>query len=979
MKYLYLFGLVLFLSSISKSKADSWFSPSNKSTESINRYLKSYQLLRLDLEMSRQLYDRNPTGFSLALPLPGGPVQLDFESRSIHASDFKVLNGAGKDVTATLKFPRHFRSQSSGRGKELGSLTVNSDGNLVLIYSNGKFNYNLVRLPDSLRSGQEEYILFRDSDVRMANPFHCGTEGLTSGQVQERKSIPQVPVIQNDTSCRLTEIYWECDHDMYQKGGNSIQGALNTFEAMFNGTAILFENENINIGVKAVKVWDVGDPYSYQTSFTALDDFMAAGNAANWPGQLAHLLSTRPLNLGGVAYLNAICSSFRYGFSNIDFVFNPLPLYSWTLSTIAHELGHNFSSPHTHNCNWEFPGGEVHQIDSCWNAEGDCQPVIRGRVGTIMSYCHLTGSVNLGLGFGPLPGDRIRQGFSNMSCVSGTIVIPPYTPLNSGPICDGDTLSLSAEDLSGYTYNWSGPNNFTANQRVVSIPNVTMANAGFYSLSLKKASCLSRQKKTEVKFNCMQVGQIPANFCAGAKVAVPFTSTGVFTPGNKFTVQLSNSLGQFTNPINLDTIEAFTPQSIDVTLPFSLPLGNGYKFRLLSTNPQYVGLPPDKPMIISPVGPAPSPVAASRCGPGTLSLTANGSSNILWFDSPTETVPLKISRWFETPVLSQTTSFYIQGGSTSKSKIGLPVSNSIGFDSTGNGLVFDVLSGLRLDSVLVRVRKNPTGITTGNFQIKLIKSGIPFYETPISYSISQLESDFIKIPLFWRVDPGYDYELRCEGTDFRLQVGSAVYPINQNGLITIKSSKNEPTGSVYPYFFNWVLQRFSSCPSRRVEIVAKIMNGTTPPAAQILPVNTDSLQASISAPLIQWLISGQIYSDLGSKVKGLHNLQYQVRYRLDSCWSDWSTPYVFMITSRDENLNKFSEARVYPNPAGKVLIWNGPEEITELSLFDGAGKEIWRKTVFGKENLDFSRISPGMYALRWSTSGKTQVMKVVKE
>lgn len=979
MKYLYLFALPLFLLVNGQAKAVSWFATTARTSSQINNYLKSYSLVSVDLNQSRQFYHRNSNQIALQLPLPTGEVQLNFEGRSVHASDFKVLNGSGKDVTPTIQFPHHYKSTTSVKGKELGALTVFSDGHLVLIYSDGKSNYNLVRLPDSLRIGSENYILFRDSDLRIANPFHCGTEGITSGQLNENKGLPQVPVIQNDTSCRLAEIYWECDHDMFQKGGNSIQGALNTFEAMFNGTAILFENENINIGVKAVKVWDIGDPYSYQSSFTALDDFMAAGNAANWPGQLAHLLSTRPLNLGGVAYLNALCSNFRYGFSNIDFVFNPLPLYSWTLSTIAHELGHNFSSPHTHNCNWEFPGGEVHQIDSCWNAEGGCQPVIRGRVGTIMSYCHLTGSVNLGLGFGPLPGDRIRLGFANMSCVSGTIVIPPFSPTNSGPICDGNTLNLSAEDLPGYTYIWNGPNNFSANQREVSISNVSQSNAGFYSLALKKANCISRQKKTDVLFNCMQVGQIPATYCAGAKVTVPFTSTGSFLQGNKFTVQLSNSLGQFTNPLNLDTIESAVPQSVEVTLPFSLPLGNGYKFRLVSTNPAYIGLPPDRAMIISPVGPSPTPISASRCGPGVLNLTANGGSNLLWLPSQTSTLPLKIGRWFETPFLTQTTSYFIQSGSTSKSRIGLPVSVPQAFDSTMDGLIFDALAGFRLDSVSVQVRKNATGSTSGSFSIKLVKSGILFFDQSFAYSISQSESGVLKLPLYWRIDPGYDYELICDGGDYRLQVGSGVFPIKQMGVISLKSSKTQTTGNRYPYFYDWVIQRFSSCPSRKVEVVAKIMNGTTPPLPQIQLISADSLQCNVSTQFIQWLISDQIYSDLGSKVKGLNNLQYQVRYRLDSCWSDWSDPYHFTLTPKKENIAGFSEMTIFPNPVISNVIWSGPQENGELYLIDAAGREIWRRKVFGKENIDFSGVSPGIYAIRWISTTKTQVIKLVKE
>ncbi len=56
---------------------------------------------------------------------------------------------------------------------------------------------------------------------------------------------------------------------------------------------------------------------------------------------------------------------------------------------MMHELGHNFGSPHTHNCNW--PGGP---IDVCTDPEGGCYDKalesLGYKTGTIMSYCSAT-------------------------------------------------------------------------------------------------------------------------------------------------------------------------------------------------------------------------------------------------------------------------------------------------------------------------------------------------------------------------------------------------------------------------------------------------------------------------------------------------------------------------------------------------------------------------------------------------------------
>jgi hypothetical protein len=187
-----------------------------------------------------------------------------------------------------------------------------------------------------------------------------------------------------------------------------------------------------------------------------------------------------------------------------------------------------------------------------------------------MSYCHLTGSVNLSLGFGPLPGDRIREAYADMPCVSGTIVIPNFTPANSGAFCVGDTVVFGAEDLPGFNYHWTGPNGFSNSNRICSIPDASQQTEGLYSLKVRKAACESREKKTQLVFNCMQVGQTPPFVCAGSTISVPFTTTGIFNTGNKFIMQISNGSGSFSNPVNIDTLESAIPQTIVTRLPSNL-------------------------------------------------------------------------------------------------------------------------------------------------------------------------------------------------------------------------------------------------------------------------------------------------------------------------------------------------------------------------------------------------------------------------
>jgi hypothetical protein len=69
---------------------------------------------------------------------------------------------------------------------------------------------------------------------------------------------------------------------------------------------------------------------------------------------------------------------------------------------------------------------------------------------------------------------------------------------------------------------------------------------------------------------------------------VNYTTTGTFNPGNVFTAQLSDSNGLFTNPTNIGSVAATAGGMIPVGIAPSF-LGSGYRIRIISSSPSYVG------------------------------------------------------------------------------------------------------------------------------------------------------------------------------------------------------------------------------------------------------------------------------------------------------------------------------------------------------------------------------------------------------
>jgi len=88
---------------------------------------------------------------------------------------------------------------------------------------------------------------------------------------------------------------------------------------------------------------------------------------------------------------------------------------------------------------------------------------------------------------------------NNNGCPGGpsfvTVTVEPIptapTASSNSPICEGQTLNLTASFLAGASYNWTGPNSFTSTLQNPSISNATIAATGTYSVTVTLNGCTS--------------------------------------------------------------------------------------------------------------------------------------------------------------------------------------------------------------------------------------------------------------------------------------------------------------------------------------------------------------------------------------------------------------------------------------------------------------------------------------------------------
>lgn len=454
--------------------------------------LNKYKTFSLNKDELKKLKTAAPQTLSLSIPnAENGTFEVFMAKKNVLASGFTVKTPSGE--VNNLDLGLHYSGKLVGDAQSLVAFSFYNHCMFGMI-SNQEGNYNIVFLRDENKNPSARYVLYNDADLTIPNTFSCATDELP---IME-ESTHHTDRAGGSSICQVLTQYLECDYRMYQDNGSSVQNTVSWTTGMFNVMSALYNNEDINIQISEIFVWNVADSYPFNTSHAALYAF-GDTRQDNFNGDLAHLLSTRPQNNGGVAWLNILCNNYspqssygRFAYSNINNSYANLPLWSWTINVVTHETGHNLGSQHTHWCGWELSPGVYGAIDYCAATQtyqgNQCYngPVV-GQVGTVMSYCHISGSVNLSLGFGPLPGNRIRSVVDAANCIA--TAPGPETPTVVGTVqyCVGDDILLNASSADG-TVAWTGPNGHNSTG-TVSIPNATASNGGLYLATVTGTNC----------------------------------------------------------------------------------------------------------------------------------------------------------------------------------------------------------------------------------------------------------------------------------------------------------------------------------------------------------------------------------------------------------------------------------------------------------------------------------------------------------
>jgi hypothetical protein len=363
----------------------------------------------------------------LELPLgDGAAVTLELERFSVLPPDARFVMGlpGGGDV------PRPTPQVATYRGHVVGqpgshaflALTGRGSGNGYVELATGE---RWFVAPEDAPGGARLVVHRPDGPgaAPEAAEFCAAVEGAAAGRVD----LPLAVAAPLAGGPRLAAVAIDADQEYTQLFGVDVVAAEEYLVQIIAAVSDIYVRDlDVRLTLPFVRMWPLGGEPFGADSLSGFRDHWE-NNEDPSPYDLIHLMSgRRDTSYGGVAYVSGVCGQ-AYAISAYLLGAFPQPvagsdLGNWDPVVVAHEMGHNMGTGHTHS-SYGPP------IDECGSLG------VHAR-GTIMSYCHTTA--------GGLLNIEMRMHGRVQEVIEADVVAGGCLPFD----CNGN-LAADADDIAG--------------------------------------------------------------------------------------------------------------------------------------------------------------------------------------------------------------------------------------------------------------------------------------------------------------------------------------------------------------------------------------------------------------------------------------------------------------------------------------------------------------------------------------------------
>ncbi len=417
---------------------------------------------------------------------------------------------------------------------------------------------------------------------------------------------------------------------------------------------------------------------------------------------------------------------------------------------------------------------------------------------------------------------------------------------------------------------------------------------------------------------------------------------------------------------------------------------NTYTVTLVAINPNGSSTEIQTNVISVSLPAAPTAADSSRCGSGSVSLSASGADTLRWYNVEAGGNRIATGAVFNTPVLSNTTTYYVQSEVPTPLQYAAEPDSALGGGGMFSGnnyhdLIFDAYAPFRL--VSVKVYSNAEEDRT----ITLTKNGNVIASTTVTIPIGMS-----RVTLNFNVPAGTDFELGCgDITDLYRNNSGVSFPYTIPGLLKLTGT-NAGTAFYY-YFYDWEIQG-PPCVSPRVAVNANILSAPVASFTSSVIAN-DGNYTDASTGAISWTW------DFGDPASGVNNISSQIApEHIFSSAGDFNVCLtvgsVNGCTDRHcdtthattlvgiSNVSPVDNISVFPNPVKNILSLDfnsvSAGKKWSIRLTDVLGKTVAEKIInhvpaSGKYDWELSSIVSGVYLLQLQNGDQTLIKKIIKE